>query len=131
MSDESKTIPGKPAAIIGEGLFLLNLLFPVLPLIPLAILNMKQRSTSNQYLRAHLKYPLVAALISTSLFLLGCLYIVLSGGYTSISIELIVVLEAYTLLVVIPLLIPGLIGLIKAMSGEIYRYPLIRKWVSI
>ena len=129
--DNNKPVPGKAAAVIGEGLFLLNLLIPLIPLLALIILNVKHRATKNDFLRAHLVQPLIGAIFSTTLFLLGCLYIVVSGGYTSISIQLLVVLEVYTLLIVIPLLIPGLMALIKAMSGEIYRYPLIRKWISI
>lgn len=122
---------GMATAITGETLFLLNLLVPVLPLLFLAWINLKHRNTTNNYLRAHLKQPLIAGIISTSLFLLGALFIILTGGYDSISIQLIVVLEAYTLLVVIPLLIPGLIGMIKAMSGDTYRYPLIGKWLDM
>lgn len=129
--DTNTPIPGKVTAVSSEGLFLLNLLLPLVPLMPLVALNIKHRATNNEYLRAHLVHPLIAALFSTTMFLLGCLYIIVSGGHTSVSIQLIIVLEVYTLLVVIPLLIPGLIGLLKAMSGEIYRYPLIKKWVSV
>lgn len=120
-------VPGKTTGIAGEGLFLFNLLLPILPLVFLVFLNLKHRSTTSDFLRAHLRQPLLAAIISSSLFLLGSLYIIMTGGINSISIQLIVVLEAYTLLVVIPLIIPGLIGLLKAMSGNIYRYPLIGK----
>lgn len=117
--------PGQGTAITGEILFLLNLLVPVLPLLFLVFLNLKHKNTDNPFLRAHLEQPLLAAGISTGLFLLGVLIIILTGGYQSISIQLIVVLEVYTVGVVIPLLIPGMIGLIRAMSGDIYRYPLI------
>lgn len=125
LDNQPLKIPGLATAITGEILFLLNLLLPVLPLLFLIFLNLKHRGTTNDFLRAHLKQPLIAAIISTSLFLLGILFIVMTGGYKSISIQLIVVLEVYTLIVVIPMLIPGLIGVIKAMSGENYRYPLI------
>lgn len=127
-SQQTKT-PGLATAITGEILFLLNLLLPVLPLLFLVFLNLKHRKTTSDFLRAHLQQPLIASIISTSLFLLGILFIIMTGGYKSISIQLIVVLEAYTLLVVIPLLIPGLIGVIRAMSGEVYSYPLIGKWL--
>jgi len=100
-------------------------------LLFLILLNLKHRETSNSFLRAHLKQPLIAGIISTSLFLLGSLFIILTGGYNSISIQFIIVLEAYTLIVVIPLLIPGLIGLIKSISGDTYRYPLIGKWLGM
>ena len=129
-SQQVKT-PGQATAITGEILFLLNLLLPVLPLLFLVLLNLKHRKTTNDFLRAHLKQPLIAAIISTSLFLLGILFIIMTGGYDSISIQLIIVLEAYTLIVVIPMLIPGLIGVIKAMSGDSYRYPLIGKWLGM
>ncbi len=123
----STPVPGHMTAIIGEVLYLLNLLMPILPLLFLIALNLKHRTTTNAYLRDHLKQPLVAAIISTNLFLLGCLFIIMTGGYKSISFELILVLEVYTLAVVMPFLVPGLIGIIKAISGDRYRYPLIGK----
>ena len=126
-SNPQEKAPGKATGIAGEGLFLFNLLLPILPLVFLVFLNLKHKNTTSEFLRAHLRQPLLAGIISSSLFLLGSLFIIMTGGYKSISFELIVVLEAYTLLVVIPLIIPGLIGLLKAMSGDIYRYPLIGK----
>ena len=123
--NQQTNTPGQGTAIAGEILFLLNLLIPVLPLLLLVFLNLKHKNTDNQYLRAHLIQPLLAACISTTLFLLGVLIIILTGDYKSISIQLIIVLEVYTVAVVIPMLIPGLMGLIRAMSGDMYRYPLI------
>ena len=69
---EHSEIPGRPLAVIGEGLYLLILLL---------------------------------------------------GGYR--SLHALVIFEVYYILVVPLFLIPGLIGLIKAMAGQIYRYPLI------
>lgn len=123
----SATVPGHMTAIIGEGLYLLNLLLPILPLLFLILLNLKHRTATSAFLRDHLKQPMVGAIISSSLFLLGCLYIIMTGGYKSMSFEFILVLEVYTLAVVMPFLVPGLIGIVKAISGDRYRYPLIGK----
>lgn len=127
--DTNAPIQGKAAAISGEGLFLLNLLFPLVPLLPLIVLHLKHRGTTNDYLRAHLVQPLIAACFSSILFIIGNLYILSVGSYR--SIQALITFEIYYVAVATPLLIPGLLGLIKAMSGEIYRYPLIRKWVSV
>jgi uncharacterized Tic20 family protein len=116
-------------AITAESLYLLNLLFPVIPLVLLGILYFRSRSIHSEYLRSHTLQPWMAALVSTILFLLINLVAWLMGGYASldslVSIQSLVALEAYTLLVVLPFLIPGLFALTRAMSGQAWRYPLL------
>ena len=84
-------------------------------------------------MRSHVIQPWSAALISTALFCLINLIAALAGGYTSldnlISIHSLVALEVYTLLVILPFLVPGLLALTKAMSGQAWRYPLIGRFL--
>ena len=121
----------KGRAIAAESLYLLNLLFPIIPLVFLTILYVRSRGISSEYLRSHTLQPWIAALVSTALFLLINLVAWLMGGYASldslVSIHSLVALEVYTLLVILPFLVPGLFALTKAMSGQAWRYPLISR----
>ncbi|WP_457676234.1 hypothetical protein [Thiolapillus sp.] len=120
-------------AIAAESLYLLNLLFPVIPLIFLALVYFRSRGIHNEYLRSHTLQPWIAALVSTALFLLINLVAWLMGGYASldtlVSIHSLVALEVYTLLVILPFLVPGLFALTRAMSGQAWRYPLIGRFL--
>ncbi len=131
--EHSNDNPYKGRAIAAESLYLLNLLFPIIPLIFLAILYFRSRGVSSEFLRAHTLQPWIAALISTTLFLLINLVAWLMGGYTSlenlVSIHSLVALEVYTLLVILPFLVPGLFALTRAMSGQAWRYPLIGRFL--
>ncbi|HDK38470.1 MAG TPA: hypothetical protein ENG92_05590 [Thiolapillus brandeum] len=119
-------------AITGESLYMLNLLFPILPLLALSVVFFRHRKNPSLYLRSHIIQPFIAALVSTSLFIIINLVAALLGGYTSldnlVSIHSLVALEVYTLLVILPFLIPGLIGLTKAMSGLAWHYPIIGRF---
>ena len=119
----------KTTAIISEGVFLLNLLLPVIPYIGLLFLYLRHRSSSSKFLWAHTVQPVVAASISTLLFLAGNLFVILSSGYK--SIQALIIFEIYYIAVVPPFLVLGLFGLIKAMSDDIYIYPVIGRFVDL
>lgn len=129
MNTQENEAEGKGLAIAGEGLFLLNLLFPLLPLIPLGLVYYRNRDKNNLFLESHLRQPWLAALISSALFILINIVAAVSGGYSSleniISIHTLIALEVYTLAVILPFTVPGLLGLTKAISGHAYRYPLL------
>ncbi len=131
--EHSNDDPYKGRAIAAESLYLLNLLFPIIPLFFLTLLYFRSRSIHNEYLRSHTLQPWGAALISTALFLIINLVAWLAGGYadmdTIVSIHSLVALEVYTLLVILPFLVPGLFALTKAMSGQAWRYPLIGRFL--
>ncbi|HEC07452.1 hypothetical protein [Thiolapillus sp.] len=120
-------------AITAEALYMLNLLFPVLPLFALGVIYFRHRNDPSLFVRSHVIQPWIAALISTALFFLINLIAALAGGYTSldnlISIHSLVALEVYTLLVILPFLVPGLLALTRAMSGQAWRYPLIGRFL--
>ena len=132
--DASKKPPEKQGiAIAAESLFMLNLLFPVLPLLALGIIYFQHKEDDSLFIRSHVIQPWIAALISTALFFLINIIAALAGGYNSldslISIHSLVALEVYTLLVILPFLVPGLLGVTKAMSGQAWRYPLIGRFL--
>ncbi|MBL3598597.1 MAG: hypothetical protein JMN25_01855 [gamma proteobacterium endosymbiont of Lamellibrachia anaximandri] len=120
MSDYNQ---GKTLAIISEGLYLLNLLFPLLPLLGLAWLRYRHRSSEFDLVRNHLPQAFIGACISSSIFVAANLLILALGGYGSIAA--LITFEVYFIAVVPLFLIPGLMALIKAMSGQQCRYPLI------
>lgn len=123
---EIRDAEGKPLAIIAEGLYLLNLLFPLLPLLALVWLRWRHRAHPDAVVRSHLKQTFAGAALSTGLFACANLLILLLGGYA--TVHALVVFEVYFIFCVPPLLIPGLLGLIKAMAGQDYRYPLLGRF---
>ncbi len=120
MSDDNQ---GKPLAVISEGLYLLNLLFPLLPMIGLAWLRYRHRNSEFDLVRNHLPQAFIGACISSGIFVVANLLILALGGYASIAS--LITFEVYFIAVVPLFLIPGLMALIKAMSGHHYGYPLI------
>ncbi|MES9963770.1 MAG: hypothetical protein ABW116_09520 [Candidatus Sedimenticola sp. 20ELBAFRAG] len=117
---------GKGLAVIAQALYLLNLLFPILPMLGLAGVYISRRRTAAVLAMNHLGQALAGALISTTLFILANLIIVIQGGYRSVTA--LIVFEVYFVVVVPIMLIPGLMALIKAMAGEPFRYPLIGRF---
>lgn len=121
--DTTAEFPGKSYAVIGEGLYLLNLLFPVISLLGLAWFYFRYRDHETAMVRSHLRQAFIAAVISTLLFMSANMLIILLGGYR--SLHALIIFEVYCIAIVPLFLIPGLLGLIKAMAGQSYRYPLI------
>ena len=119
---------GTTVAMLAEGLFFLNLfLLPVVSFVALGLLYFSKRKHESRLARNHLKQAFVAAGITTALFLLMNLLIVLNGGYQSIA--LLIAVEVYLVAVVTPFAILAIFGLLKAMAQQEYRYPLIGKYL--
>ena len=133
MNKTEQTTEGKGLAIAAEGLYLLNLLFPFLPLLLLATIYFRHRNSPRLLVECHVKQTWIMALASTTLFVIINLVAWWMGGYRSlegiVSIHSLVALEVYTLLVILPFAVPGLLGLTKAMSGQCYRYPFLGKFL--
>ncbi len=110
-------------AITGEGLYLLNLLFPIISMLLLTGIYLRHRKHKEALVRNHLRQAFTAALITTAIFLAANILILLLGGYY--SIYALIIFEVYFIVVVPISLIPGLLGLIKAIAGEKYYFPLI------
>ena len=128
IENASEQNSGTTIAMIAEGLFLLNLfLLPVVSFMILALLYWRHRNHESRLARNHLKQAFAAAGISTALFLLSNLLIVLYGGYHSVA--LLVAVEVYLVIVVTPFSIIGIFGLLKAMAQQEYCYPLIGKYL--
>lgn len=119
---------GTTIAMIAEGLFFLNLfLLPGVSFVILLLLYYSQRNHESRLAHNHLKQAFVAAGITTALFLITNLLILLFGGYQSVA--LLIAIEIYLVAVVTPFAIVAIFGLLKAMSQQEYRYPLIGKYL--
>lgn len=118
---ESNT--AEPLAVVTEGLYLLGMLLPLLPMLAQVWIYARYRNHRAPVVRSHVRQCFVASLIAFGLFVAANLLALSLGGYGTWAAM--VVFEVYFVALVPLLLIPGLIGLIRAMSGQDYRYPLI------
>ncbi|MES9937699.1 MAG: DUF4870 domain-containing protein [Sedimenticola sp.] len=123
---EQQEPEGKPLAVTAQGLYLLNLLFPLLPMLGLVGINLSRGKSAPELARGHMRQALAGAIISSCLFLIANLIIVTQEGYRSVTA--LIVFEIYFVAVVPIMLIPGLMALIKAMAGQPFRYPLIGRF---
>jgi uncharacterized membrane protein len=126
-ADAGKEAPLPKPAIIAEGLYLLNLLFPLFPMLGLAPMYLKRRKHP-EFIRLHIAQAFWAALISLALFVGANLLVLALGGYR--GIQGLVVFEVYYIAIIPLFLVPGLLALIKALSGQGFRYPLLGKFVE-
>lgn len=124
MDNTSESSQGLRLAITAESLFLVNLLLvPGLAFLALAVLFFRHRKTTDPLARCHLDQTFTASLWGGLLLVVVNIVILLLGGYDS----------AYTWMVVIiyftichsSLILIGMLGLAKALSGKCFKYPLI------
>ena len=124
MDNTSESSQGLRLAITAESLFLVNLLLvPGLAFLALAVFFFRHRKTTDPLARCHLDQTFTASLWGGLLLVVVNIVILLLGGYDS----------AYTWMVVIiyftichsSLILIGMLGLAKALSGKCFKYPLI------
>jgi uncharacterized Tic20 family protein len=113
----------KNLAIMAEAFYLLNLLFlPVLAFFILIWLYLKYENYS-ELAGCHVRQTFSASIWAGLLLLLVTGVIVLAGGYNSPYIWSIVIV--YFIICHSILVILGIIGLVKAMAGKKFHYPMI------
>ncbi len=111
-------------AVTAQALLLINLLLlPGLAFLILLGLYFKFRNNGSEFTRFNLRQSLSASLAAGILLIVCNLIIILVGGYDGPWTWLIVIL--YFTMAHSTLIILGMIGLIKAMAGQYWRYPLI------
>lgn len=118
-----------PAAVQAEVLYLINLLLlPGLAFLGLLWLAYRHRSSSNELVRCHIKQTVVASLWAGFLLTIVALAILAMGGLFVPASWIVMIL--YVLCCHAALVLLGVVGLSRAISGETYIYPLIgsRKW---
>lgn len=115
------------SAAFAEAFFMANLLFVGIFYIALWILYIKRYSTADAITQSHLKQALIAASLSTLIFALINVAIVLTDGYASL-IGLIG-LEVYYMLIVPVFLLAGIFAFTKAVNHVDFSYPLINRFI--
>ncbi|MCU7960658.1 MAG: DUF4870 domain-containing protein [gamma proteobacterium symbiont of Bathyaustriella thionipta] len=116
----------KSLAITAEALFLFNLLLaPGLGFIALLMVYALKKSQANNLAANHLSQTVGVSLIGGVLIVCVIALIFLLGGFDSGYTWMVVVL--YFTFIHSSLILMGVIGLVKALNGEHFRYPLIGK----
>ena len=116
--------PGKTLAVTAETLFLVNLLLlPGLAFAALLLLYLARRRSSPPLAANHLAQTTGVSLIGGALLVLVIALIVALGGFDSGYTWMVVIL--YFTFIHSSLILLGVMGLVKAMAGQHFRYPLI------
>lgn len=117
-------MPGPPLAIAAGVLFLVNLmLLPGLGFVALLVLWLRHRDHADPLVRNHLQQNVVASLWGGAVLVGFSLAIVGLGGFANPWTWVIGVL--YFVLVHAGLIYLGVMGMIRAMNGHAWRFPLI------
>jgi uncharacterized Tic20 family protein len=109
-------------AAFAEAFFIANLLFIGVFYIALWVLYFVRYQDTSAVAKNHLVQALIASSISTSIFVLLNVFIVLTDGYASLTA--LFSLEVYYMLIVPLFLAMGIFGFTKAIKGEGYIFPL-------
>ncbi|MGE5153946.1 MAG: hypothetical protein ACM3ST_08015 [Bdellovibrio bacteriovorus] len=116
--------PGQGLAVLAESLYLANLLvLPGIAFLALGWLFFRCDRNTPELAQAHIHQAFSASLWAGVLLVLVNLLIILFGGYRGAHTWVIVIL--YFTFVHSTLVILGMVGLAKAMSGQCWRMPLI------
>jgi hypothetical protein len=119
--------PGQTLAVTAETLFLVNLLLaPGLAFLVLLILYLRYRGNAEPLAANHLSQTVGVGLIGGSLLVCITGLIALLGGLDSGYTWVVVVL--YFTFIHSTLILLGILGLVKALAGQQYRYPLLGRW---
>ncbi len=119
-------------AVLAVALYMANILFVIfggifyLALWALVILRYKKSSTITQN---HMKQALIAASLTTLIFVAINIFIVYTGGYVPLSRSAIMALEMYGLLILPAFMGLGVYALFKAFKSEDIRYPIIGRLI--
>ncbi len=116
-------------AVQAEALYLANLLLaPGLGFIGLLWLARHHAHDRNELTRCHLRQTIGASIWAGVLLMVVTLLIVLLGGFKNPATWVVLIL--YFVCCHSALILFGVLGLARAMAGQIYVYPLIgsRRW---
>lgn len=119
-------------AALGVVFFMANVLFVIFGgifYLALWVLYFRRYKTSSPVTQNHLKQALIAASISTVIFVAINIFIMFTGGYVPLSRSAIIAIELYGLLVLPIFMATGVYALSKAIRNEDVRYPLIGRLI--
>lgn len=116
-------------AVWAESLYLFNLLLaPGLGFLILFWLYQKHKDSTDPVNRSHLRQTLMISLIGGLLIAVVIGLTIVLGGTSSANIWLFVLL--YFTLVHSSLILMGILGLVKALNGQDYIYPVFGRWLT-
>ncbi len=123
LKEKTDKIPGHSLAILAESLYLINLLvLPGLAFLVLIWLYFKYENSS-QSAGCHLRQTFSATIWAGLLLILVNGVILMAGGYDAPYVWVVVIL--YFTVCHSTLVLLGIFGLVKALAGEQFHYPLI------
>lgn len=117
-------------AVFAVVFFMANVLFVVFGgvfYLALWALYLRRYKTSSPVTQNHLKQALIAASLSTTIFVIINIYIITTGGYIPLSRSAIIAIELYGLVVLPTFMATGVFALFKAIKQEDFHYPLISR----
>ena len=121
---DERTVAGQSLAVLAESLYVANLLIlPFLAFIVLGIVFLKKRHGSAPLARSHLEQTMSASIAIAIMFFVCSVIVLLlkTWGMEDVTLWIFVVL-VFTIIHATMVLL-GVLGLAKAMSGKCWRYP--------
>ena len=119
--------PGQSLARTAETLFLINLLLaPGLAFLALMVIYVKNKRSADPLALNHLSQTAGVSVVGGALLVCISLLIVFLGGFDSGYTWMIVILYFTTIHSTLILL--GVLGLVKALAGEHFSFPLIGRF---
>ena len=115
---------GKSLAVTAQSLYLLNLMLaPGLAFVLLLLLYRFNRGRADALAMNHLSQTVGVSLVGGALIVVASAVLLLLGGLDSGYIWMVVIL--YFTFIHSSLILMGVMGLVKAMAGQHYVFPLI------
>lgn len=115
-------------AAFAEAFFIGNLLFVGAFYLALWVLYLLRYKKSSAITQSHLKQALIGSSISTTIFLIINIIIMLTSGYASVTA--LFSLEFYFMLLLPLFLVVGILGFTRAIKGMDFSYPLIGRFIK-
>ena len=114
-------------AAYAEAFFIGNLLFVGVFYLALWTLYLVRYENACTITQSHLKQTLIASSISTTIFIVINIFIILTSGYTSVTA--LFSLEFYFMILLPLFLVVGIMGFTKAIKGIDFTYPVIGRLI--
>jgi uncharacterized Tic20 family protein len=116
-------------AAFAAAFFIGNLLFVGIFYIALWLLYFLRYKNASPITKNHFEQAIAASSLSTFIFVAINAYILLTGGYATLTGLL--SLELYFMLVVPVFMLLGILAFVKAVQNKDFRYPVIGKLLNL
>ena len=120
-------------AVLAVVFYMANILFVIFGgifYLALWVLYLRRYKTASRVTQNHLKQALIAASLTTTIFIVINIFILTTGGYIPLTRSAIIVIELYGLVVLPVFMGLGVYALSKAIKNEDVRYPLIGRFIN-